>query len=379
MNRLIFELICRYRRAVVACSCRRQDRTARRPQLLLALGSLWLCLGIAHGVAAKEPDQFSDRLRILRYYAGEYGTLGTPGPRQVEAVLDAEMNRLLQRLAQKLAVETASNEARRQALVKQTFQHPYVPELVTPYEEWAKREAELPLYKVRDKGIYGRAVNYDDVRMTWYIELSPIIQVAGVLIGLDKLGHFLAQGWDYYLHYQRLAPQLTAAERATSIRELGHRQETGQLGLATGGIYSIADLAANWQGMLFFRSLFDDVDEPGAKHAHFFGLDAQGHYRRVRDFHWAEWVSPDWDELLNPSRLQSAEFYRKVVDNVQKRAPERPDEPSICEQYRRSPSAFLGPAAERPHAQRAAYSIEVKARQVAPYALDVGEICGVGR
>ena len=42
-----------------------------------------------------------------------------------------------------------------------------------------------PLLGRRDKGIYGNAVDYDDMRMAWYIELSPIVMVAGVLIGID--------------------------------------------------------------------------------------------------------------------------------------------------------------------------------------------------
>jgi hypothetical protein len=355
----------------------RRIRCSHRRRLPVALPLLLLlCVGVSRGVAAKEPDQFTDRLRILHYYAGEYRSLGTPGPRNVEALLDARMNLLLRRLDKKLAEQkTAPDEARRLEFVSEIFQHPYLPELITPYEEWAKHEAALPLYKIRDKGIYGRAVDYDDVRMTWYIELSPIIQLAGVLIGLDKLGHYLAQGFQYYLHYRGLPPQLSAAERAAALRGFGHAQELGQLGLATGGIYSSADLAANWQGMLFFRSLFDDVAEAGETHPRFFALDRRGRYRRVRDFHWAEWVDPSWDEVLNPSRIERPEFYRKVLDNLQSRAPERPGEPSVCEHYRRDPRAFLGPAAVRPQKSRAIYSSEADARRAAPYELDVAAIC----
>ncbi|HEX4353058.1 MAG TPA: hypothetical protein VHZ95_09095, partial [Polyangiales bacterium] len=154
---------------------------------------------------AKEIDQFTDRWAVLRYYAGGYRSIpNAPGPKQVDAVLDARMNWLLDRLGDRLRETPPHSLDERDELVRRTFMHPLLPELVTPYEEWATAEAQIPLYWVRDKGIYGHAVDFDDMRMAWYIELSPTIQVSGVLMGLDKLGHFLGQGYDYYRHYRRL-------------------------------------------------------------------------------------------------------------------------------------------------------------------------------
>jgi hypothetical protein len=328
---------------------------------------------VVQPAAAKELDQFTDRLQVLAYYAGGHRSIpGAPSPVQVAAVLDARMNELLSDLRVKLQRDPPRTAAERVARIRAVFQHRYLPELITPYEEWVKHVARVPLYKVRDKGIYGHAVDYDDMRMTWYIELSPILQVAGVLIGIDKLGHYLAQGFQYYERYQALS-ELPEPERAERLREYGHSQELGQLGIATGGVYSLADLAANWAGMMFFLALFDDVKLEGVEHARYFKPDASGIYQRVRDFHWSEWITSDWDELQNPALASERALFDKVSVNFW-RAAGAPgaQAPSICASYLADPATFIGPVAPRTTSR---YALPLQARAVAPYAIDVRAIC----
>ena len=346
----------------------------RRRTSNIVATSVALCLTTS-AAFAKELDQFTDRLLVLEYYAGGYRKIpGAAGPERVDAILDARMNELLDVLERAIRRDPPHTAADRDDLVRTAFQHRYLPELVTPYEEWVKRAALVPLYKVRDKGIFGHAVDYDDMRLTWYIELSPIVRAGGVLMGIDKLGHFLAQGFQYYERYRELSASLPEAARFPAIRDYGHEQELGQLGIATGGVYSFADLAANWAGMSFFLALFDDVDIEGDKHARYFEQNADGTVRRVRDFHWAEWVSPDWDEVLNPAGIEKRVLYDKVARNLRRRpGPPNAQRPSICEMYRRDPSAYLGPnAVLRP---RTKYSVPERAASVAPYALDVRVVC----
>jgi hypothetical protein len=328
--------------------------------------------------AAKELDQFTDRLLELRYYDYGYRKIrGAPKPYEIDALLDARMNELLDELLVELQDEMPKTVEERDELVRDTFQHRYLPALITPYEEWVKHDAPVPLYKVRDKGIFGHGVDYDDMRMTWYIELSPILQVSGVLIGIDKLGHFLAQGWSYYEHYKKLRASLPPSVCAAGIRELGHGQEYGQLGIATGGVYSFADLASNWAGMTFFLALFEDADVEGMRHAHYFEPSLQHGWRRVRDFHWSEYITPDWDEVLNPAAAEKQLLWDKVMKNMKRRpAPKSEDEPrlSICELYQQNPSAFLGRNTQL--MPRTAYALPRHAAQVAQYPIDVRVMCG---
>jgi hypothetical protein len=343
-------------------------------------GGAWRWLSVALGLccvsriaAAKEVDQLTDRVAVLQYYAGGYRKIaGALGPKQVDAALDARMNHLLDQLHERLKAHPPRGEAQRNELVRKTFQHRYVPELITPYEEWVDHESGLPLYIVRAKGIYGYSVHYDDLRMIWYIDLSPVIMAGGVLIGTDKLGHFLAQGFQYFERYQQLRGSV--AERLEAIRALGHAQEMGQLGVATGGLYSFADLASNWDGMLFFRALFDDVTVEGASHARYFTSDGRGGFVRTRDFHWAEWVNPDWDEVLNPTHTEGRVLYDKIVANAWRRPGGATDHrPSICESYLQNPAAYLGD--KRALRPRSSYVPEAQAMAATPYALDIRAMC----
>ena len=337
----------------------------------------WVLL-VSARASAKELDQFTDRLRVLAYYAGGYRSIpGAPSPAQVDGILDGRMNWLLDKLAATLQREKPRTVAERDDSVRGVFQHGYLAELITPYEEWVKHEAPVPLYKVRDKGIYGHTVDYSDMRLTWYIELSPIIQVSGVTMGLDKLGHYLAQGFQYYEHWKQLDPQLSAAARAQAVRVYGHEQEVGQLGIATGGVYSPADLAANWAGMLFFMALFDDLHFENARHARYIDRDSHGRYQRVRDFHWSEWVSADWDEVQNPTLIERRVLFDKVQANFLRpqAAPGR-QAPSICDEYRANPSAFVG-AFTAP--SRSRYALPERGRAAAPYALDIRHLCAEPR
>jgi hypothetical protein len=342
--------------------------------------ALALALGLActPGAAlAKEPDQFTDRADIVRYYAGGYRQIpGAPGPSQIDALLDARMNLLLRDLERKLRSDPPRDGAERHARLRAAFQHRFVPELVTPYEEWIKRASGVPMYQIRDKGVYGHAVDYDDMRMAWYIELSPISMLAGVLIGIDKLGHFLAQGFQYFEKYAAMSGQ-SPTQRAAAVVALGHAQESGQLGVQTGGVYSFADLAANWDGMLFFLALFDDIDVGGERHARYFARDASGRFALRRDFHWAEWVKPDWDEAHNPSRVASASFYRKLAHNFWLARPlmHGSRRPSICQSYRADEAAFLGARRDQPGRALAVYALPEQAALLAPYVLDVRVLC----
>ena len=340
------------------------------------LGALALATGVVHGRAsAKELDQFTDRLQVLRYYGGGYRDIaGAPGPERVDAVLDGRMNELLDELEHDLNDDRPETLAERDARVRHVFQHRYLPELVTPYEEWVKHDAYVPLYKVRDKGILRhrrriRRLAHDLVhraladhpgrrRADRSRQARPLPRAGlSVLRALSVAPHWLDRG--------RALP---------ALREYGHQQEFGQLGIATGGVYSFADLASNWAGMIFFLALFDDANVEGDAHARYFERRADGSYHRVRDFHWAEWVSSDWDEALNPAALEKRTLFEKVSANLRRHpGPPTAHRTSICDDYRADPNAYLGPRRQlRP---RTRYALPERAAGVAPYALDVRAIC----
>jgi hypothetical protein len=66
-------------------------------------------------------------------------------------------------------------------------------------------------------------------------ELSDVVNVDGVLIGTDKLGHFFAEGWRYFemVEFEK--------QRLPEALAWGREKESGLFGYTTTGIFSYAD------------------------------------------------------------------------------------------------------------------------------------------
>ena len=87
-------------------------------------------------------------------------------------------------------------------------------------------------------------------------ELSDVVNINGFLIGLDKIGHFFAEGWQYF--------ELTQNENNSieQALEWGKEQEAGKFGYSTTGIFSFADLVANFNGWRFWNKVLLKEDDP---------------------------------------------------------------------------------------------------------------------
>lgn len=87
-------------------------------------------------------------------------------------------------------------------------------------------------------------------------ELSDVVNINGYLVGLDKIGHFFAQGWQYF--------ELTYYDEKTieEAIEWGRRKEAGMFGYTTTGIFSYADLVANLNGWRFWNRVLHKQDDP---------------------------------------------------------------------------------------------------------------------
>jgi hypothetical protein len=87
-------------------------------------------------------------------------------------------------------------------------------------------------------------------------ELSDVVNINGFLIGLDKMGHFFAEGWQYFelTHYEN--------QSIDQALEWGKQQETGKFGYSTTGIFSFSDLVANFNGWRFWNKVLLKEDDP---------------------------------------------------------------------------------------------------------------------
>ena len=147
-----------------------------------------------------------------------------------------------------------------------------VEKLITPPHE--SIYSGHPLYATRVAGLFG---------------VGPTLKINGVLVGTDKLGHFLSQGRKYYRRWVKLQDESKAAEHSAYT-------ERAIFGQMTTGSYSNADLVANFEGYRFYRSLFED-DIISGKPAIIAWED--DHWIMQRPFDWADHVNDYWDEALN--------------------------------------------------------------------------------
>ena len=164
--------------------------------------------------------------------------------------------------------------------------------------------AELPLHAARGARFWG---------------LGRTLNINGSYIGTDKLGHFLSQGRKFYSRYQRLGSIERAAERTA-------RWEALIWGRLLSGIFSNADLVANYEGFLFYKGLFQN-GVVGDKVAMFRWED--GRPVRQRTFSWADHVNEFWDETLNPNSYVAA-----IVPHMQRRILR------LCDDYARRPERY---------------------------------------
>lgn len=199
-------------------------------------------------------------------------------------------------------------------------------------QRWALRSPEVDRIEFkRSESIVSDFPRYA-TRFAAVFNVSPIINVNDVYVGTDKIGHFFSQGRKIYGRYRRLGEESLAMRRSVFT-------ERAIFGSLTTGIYSNADLVANYEGYRFYRSLLNDGVVSG-KRAIF--RWEEGRPVLQRSFTWSDHVNPFWDEALNPNI-----YAKPLIPHVEKRLlalcgdfklqPERyhvPDANELEERYR---------------------------------------------
>jgi hypothetical protein len=102
-----------------------------------------------------------------------------------------------------------------------------------------------------DESVFGKSGRPVTVQI-----MSPTINLYGVYLGTDKLGHFFQQGYEYYEVYadeMRRSGDEELAIRKAVLKGVG--QENGIYGKFIDGVFSNADLAANYAGFKFYLNL----------------------------------------------------------------------------------------------------------------------------
>ena len=228
-------------------------------------------------------------------------------------ILDAKVNDALDRVAASWA--QGENEW---AFVTAVYARLGSFHWVDPLERWAMDAPEVDKLPTTRRDAVFAKVPLIRAQMA-RIGLARTINVNGVYIGTDKIGHFISQGRKFYRRVQRHGSE----ERAARLTAAWEGMIWGRM---LSGIYSNADLVANYEGYRFFRGLFHggSVAEKGPMFRW-----QSGRPVRLRTFTWADHVNPLWDEMLNP-----ASYVAALVPYIERRMT------TLCDDFARRPERY---------------------------------------
>ncbi len=146
---------------------------------------------------------------------------------------------------------------------------------------------------------------------------ASTININGTLVGSDKIDHLLSHGYYYYLKANKTG-------NVNDALELGISQENGCWGLACNKVKSYGDLAANYQGFLFWSKIFDDDDG--------FIVCEKGNFVLKKSIRIQDFVTDAMDEAINCSSFASQAIATKVKENITAMGYKScPVEPKKCE------------------------------------------------
>ncbi|MFN0278000.1 MAG: hypothetical protein ACKVRN_05285 [Pyrinomonadaceae bacterium] len=162
-----------------------------------------------------------------------------------------------------------------------------------------------------------------------YATISPTVRLYGVEFGIDKLEHFFQQGYQYFeIERKALAKEATPEQALKKAISWGKKTERTYYGLLTSGVYSPADLAANYAGMRFYHRLTTAVRTGETTFAPLAVL-ADGYWKRnsgsPSDTLLKPFISDHFNEAFNPSAFRFT-LVRSVRRTVRKYA---------CEDWRK--------------------------------------------
>ncbi|MBC8345682.1 MAG: hypothetical protein ISR82_06650 [Candidatus Marinimicrobia bacterium] len=203
--------------------------------------------------------------------------------------------------------------------------------LNAPLEKWIKSSAKIHKFPDNQTDIdrlfrnsifwkSGKPAFEKGRMISLRIMIDESINVNGIIIGVDKLTHFTGSGYLYHQLYLRSVNKGNSKSQAMEKAiDLGIMGEKNILGRMASGVFSYADLEANFQGLLLGIGLCQNGKTRLIKRENNWILD--------KPFDIRDYVNPNWNEAFNPSfyyEEKNLSFFPKsitVLSNLSKFCP----------------------------------------------------------
>lgn len=157
-----------------------------------------------------------------------------------------------------------------------------------------------------------------------YLTISETVRLYGIEFGTDKIAHIFQQGYTYYRTVERAkAKNLPAAEGVLKAVSWGRMTEKTYYGFWVSGVYSNADLAANFIGMRFYEGLTREIKIGNSVRPPLLILK-NGFWKFNENINLHEsllkpFISNHLNEALNPSIYMDIFGFRSVVRRTVKK------------------------------------------------------------
>lgn len=211
---------------------------------------------------------------------------------------------------------------------------------INPLETYIHNHPQMIAQSQRDRKatIYSEFTFYETPALGILPKIGATVKIGDFVIGTDKFGHFLTEGWVYFKHIHRTAKSdevledtdTDPAEQSHSVTtdpnlepitwiiEHGDWLEKYPYGALTTGVYSHADLVANLNGLHFWQQLLatDASKLPGMPVLGPYFVCQNQQWVQIKHFDWLEYVDAAWDEGINCNRFRNADIEAKVQTKI---------------------------------------------------------------
>ncbi len=212
-------------------------------------------------------------------------------------------------------------------LAKSIMRHFFKKRRLSILKKFLRNSKDVELYPDRSISAYryGNMSIYRDITFPYVMPLGRTLRVGDVYFGIDKLGHMFGFGSRYYQRYLRyLRRGATEQEAIERIVRYGIITEKVLVGEYLDGVFSYADLEANFQGFMLARDMCEG-DDP------FLALEDEK-WRLTRPVDLRTYITPDFDESYNLSHWQ-ADRKREVLAILREEYFEKRRSPRVQERF----------------------------------------------
>jgi len=145
------------------------------------------------------------------------------------------------------------------------------------------------------------------------LALGPLVNIDGIRVGTDKFEHIFGRGFMYFKRHYLKGHSL---KRVFKFGIRGEKTLFGGNKLAT-GVFSYADLSANFNGMRFWNHMLQLRDDVmGDNHGPYISC-VDNKFKQVKEIDFRHYIDESMDESINCSKLatkRSANKYKSRIE-----------------------------------------------------------------